>query len=308
MSGRPCTTAGCAGSFLDDGFCDTCGASAAARPVTPAAAAASGTASASLTSAGEGGEVCPDCGTTRDRDASFCEACGFPFVAGAAHPVQPARPTIVAPTGVAPSALPPPASAPPASTPPAPATAAPATPAPATAARATPAPATAPPLAPAPSPSPSPSVPASGMTGGPASSSAGTVVRADAFEAVVATDAEWFARFGDTWARTESGPCPIVFPGELTRTVPLVGPVVPVGRHADGIDLALDPDDLAASHRHASLAQQADGTWLVTDLGSSNGTYVDGVHLAEGESARVSEGTSIYLGAFTRITLQSRLA
>jgi S1-C subfamily serine protease len=62
--------------------------------------------------------------------------------------------------------------------------------------------------------------------------------------------------------------------------VPLIGDRMLVGRDPSA-DLRLDPDaDLAASKKHAELRREAGG-WSVQDLGSRNGTFVNGVR-AEG--------------------------
>jgi len=243
MAGQPCTTPGCTGTFLPDGFCDTCGAGASAPKSAPLV-------ETTLASAGEAGEACPECGTARDADSSFCEACGHPFVAGKSRP---SAPTQVPDPVVDPAADPAPDTV-----------AAPVTP-------------------------------------------DGNIVTAPPWDATVATDARWYGSFCETWAENEQGPCPIPFPGEKQRSVPMTGPFLVVGRHADGIDLAEDPDDLAASHRHASLTHQPDGTWVLADLGSSNGTYVGDTRLGDGESRALASGASFHVGAFTRVTLNCEL-
>ena len=52
------------------------------------------------------------------------------------------------------------------------------------------------------------------------------------------------------------------------------------------------------SRRHASIDLQADGSYIVTDLGSRNGTVVDGASL-ESASAPASNGSLIQIGPFT---------
>jgi len=57
--------------------------------------------------------------------------------------------------------------------------------------------------------------------------------------------------------------------------------------------------DATVSRRHASLTHDADGrTWL-TDLGSSNGTYIDGKRLIPHQPVRLEQGGRIQLGAST---------
>jgi len=53
---------------------------------------------------------------------------------------------------------------------------------------------------------------------------------------------------------------------------------VRIGRSAD-CELNLDDEYVTSKHPHASLTRQSDGSWLLTDLGSTNGTYVNGQRL-----------------------------
>ncbi|MES2177008.1 MAG: trypsin-like peptidase domain-containing protein [Gemmatimonadota bacterium] len=69
---------------------------------------------------------------------------------------------------------------------------------------------------------------------------------------------------------------------------------VSVGRHATS-DVRFDPQkDLDVSTRHAELRKNADG-WIVTDLGSTNGTLVNGERVT-GE-CRIYDGDIITFGA-----------
>jgi hypothetical protein len=77
------------------------------------------------------------------------------------------------------------------------------------------------------------------------------------------------------------------------QTYPLVGPVTVVGR-GDEADVVLD--DPGISRRHAEIRVTTDGPHLVatlTDLGSTNGTYVDG-DLAR--STPLTDGAAITMG------------
>lgn len=68
---------------------------------------------------------------------------------------------------------------------------------------------------------------------------------------------------------------------------------VTIGRHPD-CHLRFDPgQDLQVSGRHAALVRSPGG-WSVTDLGSSNGTYLNGTAVAEAHP--VSDGDQIRLG------------
>jgi hypothetical protein len=53
---------------------------------------------------------------------------------------------------------------------------------------------------------------------------------------------------------------------------------VRIGRSAD-CELYLDDEYVTSKHPHARLSRMADGGWLLTDLGSTNGTYVNGVRI-----------------------------
>lgn len=61
------------------------------------------------------------------------------------------------------------------------------------------------------------------------------------------------------------------------------------GRHPD-CEVAFDPvRDIDASSRHAEL-RPVDSGWVLVDMGSSNGTYVDGRRVTE---AKVIEGVPL---------------
>lgn len=55
-------------------------------------------------------------------------------------------------------------------------------------------------------------------------------------------------------------------------------PTINLGRTSDSTILL---DDDYASSRHAQLVQRDPETWMVTDLGSTNGTYVNGKRITE---------------------------
>jgi hypothetical protein len=85
------------------------------------------------------------------------------------------------------------------------------------------------------------------------------------------------------------------------QVYPLVGPVTVVGR-GDEADVVLD--DPGISRRHAEIRVTTDGPHLVatlTDLGSTNGTFVDG-DLAR--STPLHDGATISMGR-TRATYRS---
>lgn len=69
-------------------------------------------------------------------------------------------------------------------------------------------------------------------------------------------------------------------------------PVVTLGRAA-GCDLVIDDDSVSA--RHARLEWEA-GAWRIVDLGSVNGTAVEGVTLAPNAAAPLPYGSTVRLG------------
>ncbi|MFC0596892.1 FHA domain-containing protein FhaB/FipA [Streptomyces palmae] len=83
----------------------------------------------------------------------------------------------------------------------------------------------------------------------------------------------------------------VVTEGSLTgTTVALQGQTITLGRAHDST-IVLDDD--YASSRHARIYPDRDGQWIVEDLGSTNGTYLD--------RTRLTAPTPIPLGAPIRI-------
>jgi hypothetical protein len=66
-------------------------------------------------------------------------------------------------------------------------------------------------------------------------------------------------------------------------------------------------DDPGLSHRHAKLLRQDDGSFILLDLGSTNGTQLNGKEVQAGVKTPIKEGDQITLGCWTRMTLR-RLA
>jgi pSer/pThr/pTyr-binding forkhead associated (FHA) protein len=83
----------------------------------------------------------------------------------------------------------------------------------------------------------------------------------------------------------------VVSEGILTgTTVALQGQTITLGRAHDST-IVLDDD--YASSRHARIYPDRDGQWIVEDLGSTNGTYLD--------RTRLTTPTPVPLGAPIRI-------
>lgn len=82
-----------------------------------------------------------------------------------------------------------------------------------------------------------------------------------------------------------------------TREMPLIfkpgGRRLNVGRASDN-DLTLT--DASVSKIHAALLMTAEGTLLVADTGSTNGTYLNGRRIAYGESRLIEDGDVVGFG------------
>ncbi|HEV3381815.1 MAG TPA: FHA domain-containing protein [Trebonia sp.] len=78
-----------------------------------------------------------------------------------------------------------------------------------------------------------------------------------------------------------------------TQRLPLPARIMRIGRTADN-DLAVD--DLSVSRRHAELRMSRSGRYEIVDLGSHNGTFVNGEKVAQAE---VSDNDIIAIGHST---------
>lgn len=96
----------------------------------------------------------------------------------------------------------------------------------------------------------------------------------------------WFARLGARLRLTQAGP-----PATLLLPVPETEPFT-IGRNRDTCDLVLAGDPRVSS-RHADL-RVIDGRWVLTDLRSTNGTWVNGARLVH--SAVVGPGDRVRFG------------
>jgi ABC-type multidrug transport system ATPase subunit len=85
-------------------------------------------------------------------------------------------------------------------------------------------------------------------------------------------------------------PPPPIRLGEPSGVHATTGARVAIGRAPDN-DVVLA--DLTVSAHHAVLERASDGSYLISDLGSSNGTFVNGQRV---ERARVDEGSVLSLG------------
>ena len=80
---------------------------------------------------------------------------------------------------------------------------------------------------------------------------------------------------------------PLSPPAIIGRFDPAVGPI--------DVDLAEMPEGSYVSRKHAKISCDGDA-WTITDLGSSNGTFVLRDDFERVESAELNDGTEIALG------------
>ncbi len=89
---------------------------------------------------------------------------------------------------------------------------------------------------------------------------------------------------------------PISGPPLAPLSIPSGKPVV-IGRQASSADIVLS-GDLSVSRNHAKLLCRG-GTWLICDIGSKHGTYLNGVRIPPHELAPIRDGDFIRLGPWT---------
>lgn len=78
--------------------------------------------------------------------------------------------------------------------------------------------------------------------------------------------------------------------------------------HPD-IDVAALTNDQAVSSRHAVLRVADDGTLTIVDVGSTNGTFLDGVDseaITDGVPHELKPGIAVYVGAWTRLVVSDQ--
>jgi hypothetical protein len=123
--------------------------------------------------------------------------------------------------------------------------------------------------------------------------------------AVITADRDLYKR-----VLAQQGPDTVEFPLYFPeRRIAVQGDTTLIGRgnRKQGvepeIDLGIHPADRGVSTQHAVLRIH-DSVLTITDLGSTNGTYLNGDNrLAEGEETPLVDGDRIHIGAWTTITI-----
>jgi hypothetical protein len=127
--------------------------------------------------------------------------------------------------------------------------------------------------------------------------------QAPAWELVIEADREYHVRFAAAG---------VAFPEGLdAHCMALDAPELRIGRNDGGADapqITGAGDDPALSRRHAVLRRQDDGSYAIEDLGSTNGTEVNGRRIAAREVTALADGDRLHVGAWTGMTIRSREA
>jgi hypothetical protein len=92
----------------------------------------------------------------------------------------------------------------------------------------------------------------------------------------------------------------LVFPLDLDENL--------VGRRSDTKNIfpEIDLSDPGISHRHLKFLRQAGGSFAALELGSANGTTLNGVALQPGLVTPVRAGDELLVGMWTRLQLRRR--
>ena len=94
---------------------------------------------------------------------------------------------------------------------------------------------------------------------------------------------------GRTVRDVQPPPCALVFPWGRVAVAGQLG----VGRETGFSPLSGQLDDFPTVSRRHAVVGAAQGQWAVQDLGSTNGTYVNGARLGEGETRAIQNGDQV---------------
>lgn len=96
--------------------------------------------------------------------------------------------------------------------------------------------------------------------------------------------------------------------GKADRQFPLDLDENLLGRRSESKKIypEIEVSDPGVSHRHCQLVKQSNGSFAVLDLGSANGTRLNGHELEPGVAAPLKAGDEIVVGMWTRILIQAR--
>ncbi len=83
--------------------------------------------------------------------------------------------------------------------------------------------------------------------------------------------------------------------------IPLLTPQVTLGRATRSATWDISLQDRAVSRPHAEIKLDESGSWTITDLGSANGTFVNGLPLEANQPHPLQDGTVLKLGETTML-------
>ncbi len=81
--------------------------------------------------------------------------------------------------------------------------------------------------------------------------------------------------------------------------IPILTPVLRIGRATKNATWDISLQDRAVSRPHCEIMMQEDGVWVIKDLGSANGTVVNGVPITAEEPYPLQDGYVISVGETT---------
>ena len=92
----------------------------------------------------------------------------------------------------------------------------------------------------------------------------------------------------------------LIFPLDLDENL--------VGRRSDDKKIypEIDIRDPGVSHRQLKIIRQADGSFVALELGSANGTTLNGATLKPGLPTPIAAGDELIMGLWTRLRIQGR--
>ncbi|NDJ76584.1 MAG: FHA domain-containing protein [Chloroflexi bacterium] len=123
------------------------------------------------------------------------------------------------------------------------------------------------------------------------------------FSAVVTAEEHELARVTGTLivpASPEGRPSLLITSGpQEGAQIAILTPRLTIGRATREANWDISLQDRAVSRPHAEIVLSDDGEWSVNDMGSANGTVVNGIPIVPGEPHPLQDGTVITLGETT---------
>lgn len=83
--------------------------------------------------------------------------------------------------------------------------------------------------------------------------------------------------------------------------IAILTPSLTIGRATRNANWDISLQDRAVSRPHAEIVRQDDGSWVVIDLDSANGTVVNGIPVEANQPYPLTDGTVITLGETTML-------